>query len=93
MRKVFLVVKLLVVTNNKVGRPSGTTAPQSDAVFRVREALGDVQTEFAAKLGLAPSSLSRLERAGRLPSNRAVMGKLRELALEAQNKTGEKIEL
>ena len=92
------MVKLLGVTNNKTGRagpgrPKGTTAPESDAVARIREALGDVQTDFAPKIGLAPSSLSRLERAKRLPSNRAVLDKLRELAREVELKTGEKIEL
>lgn len=77
----------------KLGRPPGTTAVESDALLQARKALGLTQVEFAAQLGLSSSALQRLERLGRLPSNHAVMGKLRTLVKRAETQSGEKITL
>lgn len=50
------------------GRPS---APRSDRVRRVRNALKMTQEEFARELGVSPYTLAKMEQQGREPGTQA----------------------
>ncbi|HEX9996692.1 MAG TPA: helix-turn-helix transcriptional regulator [Abditibacterium sp.] len=72
-----------LISANRVGRPRGTGAPESDAIKRVRLELGLTQMDMAIRLGIAESTLQRLEKLARLPQSRGVRQTLDELAKTA----------
>lgn len=71
----------------------GTGAGASDAVFRVRSALGLTQEEFARELGCSLSNVAKMEGQKRTPGTRALKDNLAKLARKAgvsiENKTEE----
>jgi DNA-binding transcriptional regulator YiaG len=59
-------------TTRKPGRPPGKSSVTSDAVLRVREALGLTQQQLAAELNCSLSAVRRFERERVLPSSDAL---------------------
>jgi len=71
------------------GRPRGTTAPQSDAVKRVREKMGISQEQLSRELGCSTSSIAKMEQQGRLPGSGALRTAFEKLA----KRTGVSLEI
>ncbi len=65
------------------GRPVGTAAPRSDAVKRVREALGMTQEMFSREIGLSMGTVQKLEQQNREPGTQAGKSALIRLARKA----------
>lgn len=67
------------------GRPARQRTP-TDAIKRVREALGLTQVQFAAEMNCSESSVARYERQGTMPETGALRAQLEKLAKRASVK-------
>jgi len=65
------------------GRPSGTGAPESDAVRRVRAALDMSQEQLAREMNCSMSAIRTMERENRLPGQAALLAAFKRLAKRA----------
>ena len=70
-------------TTKQRGRPLGTCAQKSDAVKRVRSALGLTQMELAIQIGCSLSAVQRMERNETLPAQNALKESLSRAAKRA----------
>lgn len=70
------------------GRPLGATAPRSDVVRRVRDALGMTQEEFAGEMSVSVNTVAKMEQQGREPGTRAGKEALAKLAKRAGIEVG-----
>jgi transcriptional regulator with XRE-family HTH domain len=68
------------IPKNRGGRPTGTGAGVSDAVSRVRAALGLTQEEFARELGCSLSNVAKMEGQKRTPGSGALRTAFEKLA-------------
>jgi ribosome-binding protein aMBF1 (putative translation factor) len=74
---------MLSEKKRRPGRPSGTGAPQSDAVRRVRTALELTQEELAAELKCSVWTVVKMENLKRLPGKKDILTRLETLAEKA----------
>lgn len=71
-------------TKKRGGRPKGRATEKTDAVARVRAALGLTQEEFARELGCSVSSVAKMEGEGRTPGTQALKNNLARAAQKAK---------
>lgn len=66
-----------------VGRPKKPAPAPTDAVFRVRHAMGKTQAEFAQEMGCSVTAVSKMEQDERLPGSMALRTAFLKLAKRA----------
>ncbi len=66
-----------------VGRPKKPAPSPTDAVFRVRSAMGITQEEFSRELGCSVAAVSKMEQDERLPGSIALRTAFLKLAKRA----------
>ncbi len=66
-----------------VGRPKRPAPPKTDAVLRVRQAMGKTQAEFAQQMGCSVTAVSKMEQDERLPGSMALRTAFEKLAKRA----------